>query len=156
MRVKQYGMILLTTLLCLGLLAAMLFSMQRAMWLFTALHQKTQQHHAELQALEATAMHVLKQPNTEKKCRSNQVDVQYAMLQLQQTLGCEVSLAGAQYRYWLNQLGYRDKQVVLAVQAVSNSELILSVRYSSTQGIMTRWYIYPSDFKMRDRECFKP
>ncbi|MCH9755860.1 MAG: hypothetical protein K0U37_01545 [Gammaproteobacteria bacterium] len=137
---RTRGMILLTTILILGLLAALIFSMQRAMWLYTKLHQKTCAIHQVFEALEAEALKlVLSSPKT--LCFSNILDVNHAALMLKAGHGCAVVENKMSYRYWVNDLGYVDKQMALAVQASVRPNAILSVRFSKTKGLMSWRYL---------------
>ena len=137
---RSDGMILMTTILILSLLAALVFSMQRAMWLHMKLHQKTCATHKAFEALETEALKLVRgSPKTQ--CLSDVLDVNHAVLMLQTGHGCVVSHHKAKYRYWLNRLGYADKQVVLAVHAVLHPDVMLSVRFSDIKGVMSWRYL---------------
>ena len=134
------GMILFTTILILGLLAALVFSMQRAMWLYTKLHQKTCATHQAFEALEAEALKLARgSPKTH--CLSDVLDVNHALVMLKAGHGCVISTNKIKYRYWINRVGYSDKQMVLAVHAVLHPEVILSVRFSKIKGLMSWRYL---------------
>ena len=134
------GMILLTTILILSLLAALVFSMQRAMWLYTKLYQKTCATHQAFEALESEALK-LARGSLRTHCLSDVLDVNHALLMLKAGRGCVVTTNKIKYRYWVNRVGYSDKQVILAVHAVLHPEVMLSLRFSKIKGLMSWRYL---------------
>ncbi|MCH9689065.1 MAG: hypothetical protein K0U24_00820 [Gammaproteobacteria bacterium] len=137
------GMILLTTVLILSLLAALVFSMQRAMWLYMQLNQQTYLSHQAFEALEQEAFKLLNNTNNalNKSCSSKVLDVNYALLMLKAGHGCVVTENNIQYRYWLNCLDSKSKQWVIGVQLAFNSSARILLRFSSTKGLMSWRYL---------------
>ena len=138
MLIRNSGMILLITILVLGLLSAMLFSMQRAMWLQSKLQQKTFAHYEAFEALETVALTF---PAPTKKCFSDVLDVNYAANKVQAGEGCMMTRHHLQYRYWVNELGYPDGQKVLAIRQVTAWGALLVIRFSERQGVMSWRYL---------------
>ncbi|MDF1646517.1 MAG: hypothetical protein P1U61_06025 [Legionellaceae bacterium] len=135
------GMILLTTILMLSLLAALVFSMQQAVWVYTRLHLKTCMTHRAFEALEQEVFKLIRQiDSTKKNCLSTALDVNDAVRQLKAERGCIVTTDKIKYRYWVNVLDYPERNRVLAVHAVLHPEVILSVRLSKTKVPMS-WYM---------------
>ncbi len=137
------GMVLLTTVLLLSLVAALVFSMQRAVWLYTKVHQTASIRYQVFEALEREALKWVEHGNVHisDDCSSEMLDVNVAMRMLKKGYGCIMVSDNKKYRYWVNILGYVDKQVVLAIWAMSHPDIILSVRFSSTQGLMSWWVV---------------
>ena len=136
-------MILLTTVLILSLLAALVFSMQRAMWLYMQLNQQTALSHQAFDALEKEAFKLLdnKKNAFNTSCSSQVLDVNHALLMLKAGDGCVVTEDHIQYRYWLNQLDASSKQWVIGVQVAFNSSAKILLRFSSAKGLMSWRYL---------------
>jgi hypothetical protein len=145
MHIKQHtrGMILLTTVLILSLLAALIFSMQRAMWLYAKIHQKTDAAHQTFEALETTAFKLLdNRLNLSKtSCFSEALDVNDSLSQLKLDRGCMVVENKKKYHFWINKLQLYQKQWIIGVQSdiYPNHRMIL--RFSEQKGLMSWRYL---------------
>ncbi|MDF1677981.1 MAG: hypothetical protein P1U32_04725 [Legionellaceae bacterium] len=136
-------MILLTTTLLLSLVTALIFSLQQAVWLYSKVHQKVSIRYQIFEALESEVLKWAEQgrAHTSANCSSKVLDVSAAMRVLKAGHGCVMLSNNEKYQYWVNKLGYADKQAVLAIRAISYPDMILSVRFSNTRGIMSWWVI---------------
>ncbi|MDX2346308.1 MAG: hypothetical protein QNK11_05515 [Legionella sp.] len=137
------GMILLTTIILLSLLAALMFSMQRALWLYTKVHQKTYAYHEAFNQLEAVAFKLGENGlNTAKiSCFSEVSDVNHALLMLNAGRGCLVTKNNTRYQYWINQMKPQKKQWVIGVQLEADPKTQIILRFSKTKGLMSWRYI---------------
>ncbi len=122
----------------LGLLAVMLFSMQRSVWLYTKQRHKIFETHQAFEALEQMA---LIKPEPTKLCLSYVLDVNYAESQLKAGQGCLLTRDNVQYRYWVNELGYPDKQEVLAISRVFTPSMRLVIRFAKAKEVMSWRYL---------------
>ncbi len=143
---EQRGIVLLTTLLMLGLLAALMLSIERAFWLYAKLHQKVFQAHAVFYQLEEAASALGKKGPSAVSgfCVSDALDVNDALWHLQSKPGCRLVHAGAAYRYWFTQLKSDKTEWVLAMQANSALKGVLMLRFSSKKGLLS-WRYFVGD-----------
>jgi hypothetical protein len=125
MHKQQQGMILLTTILILGLLAAMVFSMQRGLWLYAKLHQKTLAHHHALHQLEAVALKLGgDRLSTSKTSCSGEIVAHHT-----------------KYFYWIKPVKFHQKQWIISVQSEAYPTAMLLLRFSKTKGLMSWRYL---------------
>ncbi|NCT57817.1 MAG: hypothetical protein GW760_08950 [Legionella sp.] len=135
MRERSQGMILLTTLIMLALIASLLFSMMRATWIYQKLARKTQASHAAFYALEGAAQHLLALDfkRISKICIKKTRDVNQPLSILRLEQGCELSYKNQAYRYALADLGVFScsHHWIIAVTAPELGHEILSIRVAT-------------------------
>jgi hypothetical protein len=146
MQMKQQtkGMILLTTILILSLLAALIFSMQHAMWLYYKIHQKTDAIHQAFEALEAEAFHLGGnglQVTANANCLSENLDVNYLLFKLKSGHGCMVIENKKKYYFWINKLKAYKKQWIIGVQSATDPHRVILLRFSEPKGLISWRYL---------------
>ncbi len=139
------GMILLTTVLVLSLLAGLVLSMQRALWLYTKIHQKTAVSHHAFDALEAAAFKLGKNITDlpSKHCFSEVLDANHALRMLKAGHGCVAVENQKKYIFWINQIKSQKKQWIIGVQSADNSTAVILLRFSEQKKLMSwRYLVY--------------
>lgn len=136
MRERSQGMILLTTLIMLALIASLLFSMMRGTWIYQKLARKTRASHEAFYALEGAAQHLMALDfnHISKRCVNKKRDVNQPLQLLRLEQGCELSYKKQVYRYTLADLGMFScsHHWILAVTAPELGHEILSMRVAKS------------------------
>ncbi|MDF1827591.1 MAG: hypothetical protein P1U39_04880 [Legionellaceae bacterium] len=143
MRERSEGMILLTTLIILALIASLLFSMMRATWIAQKLARQTRETHAAFYALEGAAQHLIAldfKHLTKKKCIKKTRDVNQPLQMLRIEQGCEWRYKNQVYRYALADLGVVScsHHWLIAITASELGHEILSTRVAKAINIKTK------------------
>jgi len=132
MRDRSQGMILLTTLIMLALIASLLFSMMRGTWIYQKLARQTRASHEALYALEAAASHLerLGFKHVSKSCIKKTKDLNQPLRTLRLEQGCVLSYKREAYRYAVADLGVLacSHHWLIAVTAPELGHEILSIR----------------------------
>jgi hypothetical protein len=144
MKQRIGGMVLLSTVLMLLLMAALMCSMLKATWLYTRLNAHAKASHEAYYALETTALALL-HPSVGKldaACSSQTPDVNHARHMLQTGHGCVKVEHEVVYQYWWSDLGLdadaSDRHWLLAVQQAHRQ---LLVRISGKKEIVSWRYL---------------
>tara|TARA_R110002126_G_scaffold17798_2_gene68886 strand:+ start:60182 stop:60670 length:489 start_codon:yes stop_codon:yes gene_type:complete len=132
MRERSQGMILLTTLIMLALIASLLFSMMRGTWMYQKLARQTRASHEAFYALEAAASHLehLGFKHVSTSCIKKTKDLNQPLHSLRLEQGCVLSYKHQTYRYAVADLGVRvcSHHWLIAVAAPALGHEILSIR----------------------------
>ena len=107
MMVRSRGMILLTTLVMLLVIASLLFSVMQGTWLYQKLTRQTRASHTNFYALEAAAFHLesigFKQLSS--GCIKRTKDLNKPVMMLRAGQGCAFNYKQKTYRYAVADLG---------------------------------------------------
>lgn len=145
MRERSRGMILLTTLIMLALIASLLFSMMRGTWIYQKLAKQTHKSHDAFYALEAVASHLEKSglKHIPKKCINKTNDLNQPVSILHSKQGCELNYKHHVYYYAIADLGVfaclkikaqASHHWSLAVTAPEVGHEILAIRVAKPAG----------------------
>jgi hypothetical protein len=140
---RTSGMILLTTVLILSLLAALIFSMQRALWLYYKIHQKTNTAHHTFDALEAIAFKLKdnRLEISEKNCSDEVLDVNQILFRLKSDDACTIIENKKKYYFWINKLKLYQKQWIIGVRSDNYPNHMILLRFSEQKKLMSWRYI---------------
>ena len=133
-------MMLLTTVLLLGLLTALIFSMQRAMWLYQKVHQKTQASHQAFDALEAVGLDLGKMP-LKKACLGEALSVHELVFQLKSGHRCAQTVDKKKYYFWIDRLKAYPKQWIIGIFDETDAKHLLMLRFSAQKGLISWRYM---------------
>ncbi|MDF1684234.1 MAG: hypothetical protein P1U36_06210 [Legionellaceae bacterium] len=145
MKERSQGMILLTTLIMLALIASLLFSMMRGTWIYQKLVRQTRASHEAFYDLEAAASHLEKSglKNIPKSCIKKTNDLNQPLSILRSEQGCVLRYKNQVYYYVIADLGVFTCLKIKAQAshhwslAITASELgheILSLRIAQPAG----------------------
>ena len=150
------GMILVTTLIMLALIASLLFSVMQGTWLYQKLARQTRASHTNFYALEAAASHLehigFKQPAS--NCLKKTNDLNQAIMALRSGQGCTLNYKQKTYYYAVADLGVFaclkiNTQVshhwLLAVTAPDSGHEVLSMRIATPSGKRKKVCAEPSE-----------
>lgn len=140
-KLASRGIILLTTLCILSILAGLMLSVEQAIWHFKQQQKSMMLNNQCFENLESAALQLLKQDTPHLHCKSQMLDVNEARRRLKAGEGCMMSTHEVSYRYWVNELTLYKKQFVLAVQAEFSPKTCLILRYTAGQKVMSWRYL---------------
>jgi hypothetical protein len=144
MKQRMDGMVLLSTVLMLFVMAALMCSMLKATWLYAGLSTRTQASHKAYYALETTLLTLLHTSvgMHDTACSSQTRDVNHARYMLQTGHGCVKVEHDVVYQYWWSDLGLdahaSDRHWLLAVRQAHRQ---LLVRISEKKEIVSWRYL---------------
>jgi len=123
---RSRGMILVTTVIMLLLIASLLFSVMQATWLYTKLTRQTRASHENFYALEAVVSYLeqtdLKQMSS--SCLKRSKDLNQPVEMLRKGQGCILNYKQKTYRYAVADLGV---VACLKIQAQASHHWMLAV-----------------------------
>ena len=145
MKERSRGMILLTTLIMLALIASLLFSMMRGTWIYQKLARQTYASHAAFYALEAAAQHLetLEFRHIPKSCVKKTNDLNQPLSILRSEQRCVLRYKNQAYQYAIADLGVftclkinaqASHHWSMAITAPELGHEILSVRVAKPAG----------------------
>lgn len=142
---RSRGMILLTTLIMLALIASLLLSVMRGTWLYQKLSRQTQASHTNFYALEAAALYLenigFKQISSH--CLKKTKDLNQPVTILRSEQGCDLNYKNKTYRYAVADLGLfaclrihtqASHHWILAITAPDLGHEVLSIRVVKPAG----------------------
>ena len=145
MKERSRGMILLTTLIMLALIASLLFSVMRGTWLYQKLTRQTRASHTAFYALEAAASHLEKVgfKQVASNCLKKTKNLNQPVMLLRAGQGCILNYKQENYRYAVADLGVfaclkiktqASHHWVIAIMAPELGHEILTVRIAKPAG----------------------
>ncbi len=143
MKQSNRGMVLLSTLFMLLLIATLMCSMQKATWVYAKLNTRIKASHDALHAFETATQSILNLSNThEKACTNLTPDINDARAKLTMGQGCIWREGGEHYHYWWSDLGVGDEKALRHwLLTVKHAHQFLTVRITEQKKVISWRYL---------------